>query len=47
MPTSEYGGKWRGVFDTSQPSLDDPPTIAAGASVWVPDRCLLVLEQLR
>jgi isoamylase len=47
MPPSEYGTKWHAVIDTSQPTLDEPPTVEAGASVWVPDRCLLVLEHVR
>jgi len=47
MPPGEYGGKWVAVLDTSQPKLDEPPTVAAGGSVWVPDRCLIVLEQER
>ncbi len=47
MPPGEYGGKWVAVLDTSQPKLDDPPTVAAGGSVWVPDRCLILLEQER
>jgi len=47
MPPGEYGGKWVAVLDTSQPKLDEPPTVAAGGSVWVPDRCLILLEQER
>jgi isoamylase len=47
MPPGEYGGKWVAVLDTSQPTMDEPPTVAAGGSVWVPDRCLIVLEQER
>jgi glycogen operon protein len=45
MPPGDYGGKWRVTIDTSQPGLDDPPTVAAGAGVWIPDRCLIALER--
>jgi glycogen operon protein len=46
MPPGEYGGKWRVVIDTSQPGLEEPPTLGAGAGVWIPDRCLLALERV-
>ncbi len=46
MPPGEYGDKWHTVIDTSLPDADvAPASVPAGGSVWVPDRCLLVLEQ--
>jgi glycogen operon protein len=47
MPPPEFGEKWHTVIDTSQPTYEEPPTVNAGESLWVPDRCLLVLEQVR
>lgn len=45
-PRSDYASKWCRVIDTSQPIIDDDAVIAPGASLWVPDRCLVVLEQV-
>jgi isoamylase len=46
MPPSEYGAKWHTVVDTSLPDPDvAPESVPAGGSIWVPDRCLLVLER--
>ncbi len=45
MPPGDYGDKWQCVIDTSQPLPAEPPAAGAGESLWVPDRCLLVLER--
>jgi glycogen operon protein len=45
MPPSDYGDSWQIVIDTSQPAAVEGLVTAAGASVWVPDRCMIVLRQ--
>ncbi len=46
LPGADYGGQWQVVIDTSRPSLEDPPTLPAQGRLWVPDRAMLVLEQV-
>jgi isoamylase len=46
VPTTDYADKWQVVIDTSQPDLAQPPTLPAEGQLWVPDRSLLVLEQV-
>jgi isoamylase len=45
MPPPEYGGKWRVVLDTDEPTLAEAATIEASGGVTVQARSLLVLTR--
>jgi len=46
LPGSEYGEKWAGAFDTSPPAMEQPSPLPPEGRLWVPDRCLIVLERV-
>jgi glycogen operon protein len=46
LPNSEYGQKWRLIFDTGDVSADETERIVeAGGRFWVRDRSFIVLQR--